>query len=81
MRFLVVGGADPARNDPGRPDRYEPEVQVDVSKQIAPASKDAGLACLRGGRIARVGDLTRNVWGGLLNAGVAVPKVSVPNPD
>lgn len=37
MRFSIVGGADPARNDPGRRDRYNPEVKVADAKAMAKA--------------------------------------------
>jgi hypothetical protein len=36
-RFAIVGGADPTRNDPNRPDRYDPEVHVEEAKKMAVA--------------------------------------------
>jgi len=35
IRFSIIGGADPARNDRSRKDAYSPEVQIDETKAIA----------------------------------------------
>jgi hypothetical protein len=35
IRFSVIGGAEPARNDPSRPDAYKPEVPIPETKEIA----------------------------------------------
>jgi hypothetical protein len=35
LRFSVIGGAEPARNDQSRPDAYKPEVPIPESKEIA----------------------------------------------
>jgi hypothetical protein len=52
----------------------------DVYKRlIEPAVVAAGLECIRGDEIARVGDLTQNIWGALLHAGVVVADVSALN--
>jgi hypothetical protein len=48
---------------------------------IKPAIVEAGLRCIRGDQIARVGDLAQNIWGSLLHAGIVVAEVSVPNPN
>src|SRR2546423_12716559 len=37
LRFSIVGAADPARNDPQRPDQYKPFVNIDETKAIARA--------------------------------------------
>lgn len=46
---------------------------------IEPAVTGAGLACVRGDAVVRVGDLTQNVWGALLHAGLVIADVSAPN--
>lgn len=48
---------------------------------IEPAVVEAGLKCIRGDQIPRVGDLAQNIWGSLLHAGIVVAEVSVPNPN
>jgi hypothetical protein len=35
LRFSVIGGAEPARNDQSRPDAYKPEVPIPETKAIA----------------------------------------------
>lgn len=37
LRFSIVGGADPARNDSTRQDAYTPQVRIDETKEIAHA--------------------------------------------
>lgn len=37
LRFSIVGGADPARNDRTRPDAYSPEVNIEETRAIAKA--------------------------------------------
>jgi hypothetical protein len=46
MRFAIVGGADPARNDPQCGDRYDPKVDVDEARGMAAA---LGTALAKGG--------------------------------
>jgi hypothetical protein len=46
---------------------------------MEPGVKKAGLKCIRGDMLVRVGDLTQNIWGALLHAGIVVADVSVPN--
>jgi hypothetical protein len=46
---------------------------------IEPAVTGAGLQCVRGDTLVRIGDLTSNIWGELLEAGIVVAEVSVPN--
>jgi len=43
LRFSVIGGAEPARNDPARPDAYNPPVMIDEARDIA-RSLGAALA-------------------------------------
>src|ERR1700752_3927744 len=37
LRFSIIGGAEPARNNPERPDAYKPEVRIDETRAIAKA--------------------------------------------
>jgi hypothetical protein len=46
---------------------------------IKPSVEDAGLHCIRGDTVLRIGDLTRNVWSALLRAGVVIVDVSALN--
>jgi hypothetical protein len=46
---------------------------------IEPAVAGANLECIRGDALVRVGDLTQNIWGALLRAGVIVADVSALN--
>lgn len=46
---------------------------------IEPAVRSAGLECVRGDTLARVGDLTSNVWAEILRAGLVIAEVTVPN--
>ena len=46
---------------------------------IEPAVRSAGLECVRGDTLARVGDLTSNVSGEILRAGLVIAEVTVPN--
>ena len=57
----------------------EPWSKAVFADLIEPAVTEAGLKCLRGDTIARVGDLTQNIWGALLHAGIVIADVSVLN--
>jgi hypothetical protein len=46
---------------------------------IEPGVTEARLACIRGDAIVRVGDLTQNIWGAMLRAGIVVADVSALN--
>jgi hypothetical protein len=46
---------------------------------IAAGARAAGLDCVRGDMIVRVGDLGRNIWGALLRAGIIIADVSALN--
>lgn len=46
---------------------------------IKPAVVKAKLKCIRGDKMVRVGDLTSNIWSELLNAGLVIAEVTVPN--
>ena len=46
---------------------------------IKPAVEAAGLECTRGDTVARISDLTPNIWGALLRTGVVVADVSALN--
>lgn len=48
-------------------------------EMIKPGVTAAGLDCVRGDTIPRVGDLTQNVWGALLHAGIVVADASALN--
>jgi hypothetical protein len=48
-------------------------------EMIEPAVRGAGLQCIRGDTLVRVGDLAQNVWGALLHAGIVIVDVSAPN--
>jgi len=48
-------------------------------RMIQPAVEAAGLDCIRGDVIVRVGDLTQNVWGALLRVGLIIADVSALN--
>jgi hypothetical protein len=51
------------------------------SQMIKPAVSAAGLKCIRGDTIVRVGDLTANIMRALFTVGVTVADVSHPNPN
>jgi hypothetical protein len=57
----------------------EPWSDTVYRQMIEPAVRDAGLECLRGDTLVRVGDLGQNLWGALLHAGIVVADVSAPN--
>jgi hypothetical protein len=57
----------------------EPWSDTVYRQMIEPAVRDAGLECVRGDTIVRVGDLGQNLWGALLHAGFVVADVSAPN--
>ena len=44
---------------------------------IQPGVDGAGLECVRGDTIVRIGDLTQNIWGALLRSGIAVADVEI----
>ncbi len=46
---------------------------------IKPGVDGAGLECVRGDTIVRIGDLTQNIWGALLRSGIVVADVSALN--
>lgn len=46
---------------------------------IRPAVRKAGLKCVRGDKIVRVGDLAANVWNQIAKCGVVIAEVSVGN--
>ncbi|MFY9607682.1 MAG: hypothetical protein WAU45_03600 [Blastocatellia bacterium] len=46
---------------------------------IKPGVNGAGLKCVRGDTVVRIGDLTQNIWGALLRAGIVVADVSALN--
>lgn len=46
---------------------------------IEPAVHSAGLECVRGDTLPRVGDLKSNVWTEILNAGLVIADVTEPN--
>ena len=46
---------------------------------IKPGVNGAGLECVRGDTIIRIGDLTQNIWGALLRTGIVVADVSALN--
>jgi len=48
---------------------------------IRPAVLSAKLECVRGDTVVRIGDLTKNVWGAIMRAGIIVAEVSAPNPN
>lgn len=48
-------------------------------KMIEPAVVGASLKCVRGDTVVRVGDLTQNIWGALLQAGIIVADVTALN--
>jgi hypothetical protein len=48
---------------------------------IQPAVTGAGLECVRGDELVRVGALTENVWKGIVRAGLMIADVSAPNPN
>lgn len=49
------------------------------SELIEPAVTGAGLECLRGDTIVRVGALNTNLWRAMMQAGVVIADVSAPN--
>lgn len=46
---------------------------------IKPGVEDASLKCIRGDTVVRIGDLTQNIWGALLHAGIVIADVSALN--
>jgi hypothetical protein len=50
-------------------------------KMIKPAVLGAKFICIRGDEIPRVGDLTQTIWSSLMEAGLVIAEVSVPNPN
>lgn len=48
-------------------------------EMIEPAVTSAGLKCIRGDSIVRVGDLTQGIWGLILQAGIIIADISVLN--
>lgn len=46
---------------------------------LKPGVEGAGFKCIRGDAVVRIGDLTQNIWGALLRAGVVVADVSAVN--
>ena len=46
---------------------------------IKPGVEDAGLTCVRGDTVVRIGDLTQNIWSALFRAGIVVADVSALN--
>jgi hypothetical protein len=46
---------------------------------LPPGVVGAGMQCIRGDTLVRVGDLTQNIWGELLHAGIAIAEVSALN--
>jgi len=57
----------------------EPWSDAVFSQMIKPGAADAHLSCIRGDAVVRVGDLTQDIWGALLHAGVIVADVSALN--
>jgi hypothetical protein len=57
----------------------EPWSDIVFRQTIEPGIVGAGLQCIRGDTILRIGDLTQNIWGALLHAGVVVADVSILN--
>lgn len=57
----------------------EPWSSTVFQSMIQPGITDAGLACIRGDSLIRVGDLTQNVWGSILHAGIVVADVTALN--
>lgn len=49
------------------------------NKLILPAVRSAKFECVRGDKVVRIGDLTKNVWGAIMKAGIIIAEVSVPN--
>jgi hypothetical protein len=49
------------------------------SQFIKPGVENAGLKCIRGDIVVRIGDLTQNIWSALLHAGIVVADVSALN--
>lgn len=50
-------------------------------KMFKPGIKDAKFKVSRGDLIVRIGELSKNVWQSITQAGVIVAEVSVPNPN
>ena len=46
---------------------------------IEPAVRGAGLACVLGDTLPRVGDLGQGLWNQIMRAGLVIAEVSVPN--
>jgi hypothetical protein len=57
----------------------EPWSDEVYSRMIEPAAISAGLDCVRGDTLVRVGDLTSNIWQEILKTGVVIADVSAPN--
>jgi hypothetical protein len=51
------------------------------NKMIKPAIVGAKFNCVRGDELPRVGDLTQTIWSSLMEAGLVIADVSVPNPN
>lgn len=50
-------------------------------RAIMPGVEAAGFRCVRGDILVRVGDLSRNLWEAITQAGVVVADVTAPNPN
>lgn len=59
----------------------EPWSDTVFKELIEPSVTGAGLTCIRGDAIVRVGDLTQNIWGAIMHAGIVVADVSALNPN
>ena len=57
----------------------EPWSDAVYRELIEPAVVDAGLKCVRGDTVIRIGDLTQNIWGALVHAGIVIADVSTLN--
>ena len=57
----------------------EPWSNAVYNQMIRPAVLSAKLKCVRGDTVVRIGDLTKNVWGAIMKAGIIVAEVSAPN--
>jgi hypothetical protein len=59
----------------------EPWSQDVFEQAIRPGVEVAGCRCVRGDTVVRVGDLSRNIWNAILQAGIIIVDVTVPNPN
>ena len=57
----------------------EPWSEEVYNKMIKTAISNAGLICVRGDTVLRVGDLTTNIWREILKAGLIIADISTPN--